>query len=539
MNPFSGFLQPMNNRPLEGLATSQDLLRVVQGNKEMKQRKLENEQQNTRADKRLSMEQAYQDRKFTQDDQKQVEALLAEYQDAEDQGDPVRLSRAAQMLKRFGMDVGQPQRPDLRAFTGESLLPEVSSPENLQDFTGEKKISNPIDEAVSTEVKSREALRARMGAPELSQEDFESQLIAGSGKLPERMEQDGNTTAEMRAALPQAPAESEKSVDMGDVDSPEFKQAAATEGGVVDLDQEDPSPLKIGGGQTEAIAVPRRLSSQLLPTVISKGGKKLYESSGPSGRWSPMVAGVFEPFTSHENPEIGAAAKRAQAMASKLIEVDGVAPKDAIKLGMDYLNGEASRTIALERTKLGTRPKWGGGGAGTIGKFQALGPKEDRAESIKLYITEARGAVGKLNESDRLLAQAEALASSSDPALQRNAIDVLVQSRSGATVSERERARYDQLDGVIASAKNTVSRWTGGPLDPSYVNKIKMVIAEQRRINAATREEVASDLEEAYAAQNEGKVDAPILQRRKAALGKTIRRAEDSGPSDTKEEDLY
>ncbi len=91
-------------------------------------------------------------------------------------------------------------------------------------------------------------------------------------------------------------------------------------------------------------------------------------------------------------------------------------------------------------------------------------------------------------------------------------------------MSDRERARYDQLDGVLSQAQNYVARWSGGPLDPQYVNKIKMVIAEQRRINASTREEVAADLEEAYAAQNEGKVDAPILQRRKAALGKTIRR---------------
>ena len=243
-----------------------------------------------------------------------------------------------------------------------------------------------------------------------------------------------------------------------------------------------------------------------------------------------MVSGVFEPFTQHENPEMGAAAKRAQAYAQQLIAADGVAPKEAIKAGMDYLQGEANRISQTERTKIGSRPKYGTS-SGVPGKFQALGPKEDRAESIKGYITESRGAVGKLNESDRLLAQAEALANSKDPALQRNAIDILVQSRSGATVSDRERARYDQLDGAISQAQNYIARWSGGPLDPQYVNKIKMVIAEQRRINASTREEVAADLEEAYAAQNEGKVDAPILQRRKAALGKTIRRdTSEAGP---------
>ena len=175
------------------------------------------------------------------------------------------------------------------------------------------------------------------------------------------------------------------------------------------------------------------------------------------------------------------------------------------------------------RRLIGSR-RLGAGPGGIPGKFQALGRKEDSAESIAIYITKSQAAVGKLNESDRLLAQAEALANSPDPALQRNAVDVLVQSRSGATVSERERARYDQLDGVMTGVSNYLSRLGGGAVDPQYMKKIKMVIAEQRRINAVTREEVAADMEEAYAAQNEGKVDSPILGRRKAALGKTIRR---------------
>ena len=95
-------------------------------------------------------------------------------------------------------------------------------------------------------------------------------------------------------------------------------------------------------------------------------------------------------------------------------------------------------------------------------------------------------------------------------------------------------------DGVLSQAQNYVARWSGGPLDPQYVNKIKMVIAEQRRINASTREEVAADLEEAYAAQNEGKVDQPILERRRKALGKAIRRDNSSeGGSPDPNADLY
>ena len=565
INPFSGFLQPPTRQsPLEG---APEFMMALSERKRQQgldaQRKLENDQQfglaqqgARRADAQLKLQQDDQAHRFTAEEQKQVEGLLAEYQDAEDQNDgspraQVRLSRVSQMLKRFGMDMAPKGGMDPRAqvFTGGvkplpgQLLPQVATKMDprAQAFTGGTSSQpNPIGDAVNTELASREALRARNGqeAPDLSQEDFESQLINGSTSGPSRYEEAGKTTDEFKAMLPQSPDEPE---DLGDVDDPAFKAADAAErGGVIDLDKEDPAPLQVGQlpkvTTAEAPQVasaqqpPPRLPGQLLPTVISKGGKQLYESTGPSGRWAPMVSGVFEPFTQHENPEVAAAAKRAQQLAVKLVSTDGYSPKDAINAGKEYLTGSENRISQTERTKIGSR-RLGGAPGGTPGKFQALGPKEDRAESIKLYITESRGAVGKLNESDRLLAQAEALANSPDPALQRNAVDVLVQSRSGATVSERERARYDQLDGAITGIANYMSRLGGGAVDPQYMKKIKMVIAEQRRINSVTREEVAADLEEAYAAQNEGKVDAPILQRRKAALGKTIRRdTSEAGP---------
>lgn len=563
INPFASFLQPQF-RTIEGAPSFGEIESIGRGRRQDTQRALENTQQHAlaqqgarRADAQLKLQQDDQAHRFTADEQKQVEGLLAEYQDAEDQGDQVRLSRATQMLKRFGMDVGQKGAVDPQAFTGQKLkplpgqlLPQVETKgldPRAQAFTGAKEEAdlsqedwekqfigeggNPIDQAVETELATREKLRADNAV----QEPDIAGHLASVGPLkalklntPEQQEAEAGPT------------------DLGSVDDPAFKAAADSE--VIDLDKEDPTPLQVGqlpkvttaeAPQASGAQPPPRLPGQLLPTVISKGGKQLYESTGPSGRWAPMVSGVFEPFTQHENPEMSQAAKRAQAHAQQLISVDGVAPKEAIKEAMAYLQGEANRISQTERTKIGSHPRFSGGG-GVPGKFQALGPKEDRAESIKGYITESRGAVGKLNESDRLLAQAEALANSKDPALQRNAIDVLVQSRSGATVSDRERARYDQLDGVLSQAQNYVARWSGGPLDPQYVNKIKMVIAEQRRINASTREEVAADLEEAYAAQNEGKVDQPILERRRKALGKTIRRdnSSEGGGSDPNA-DLY
>lgn len=535
MNPFSGFLQPQNNRPLEGLATAQDLLRTIQGNKELAHRKLENEQQNTRSNARLAMEQAYQSRKFSQEDQKQVESLLAEYQDAEDQGDPVRLSRAAQMLQRFGMNVGEgpAAKPDLRAFTGERVLPNVPkapTPEALQALTGQPQ--NPIDSAVQQELKSRAALQAKNAAPEqdLSQEDFESQLIAGSGNLPERMEKGGETTPEMKALLPQAPEE--QPVDMGDVDSPEFKRAAAEEQGVIDLDAEDPRPLQIGGDQPQAPPTPpRRLSTQLLPTVISKDGKKLYESTGPSGRWAPMVKGVFEPFAQHGNADIASAAQRAQQMAGKLIEVDGVAPKDAIKLGMDYLNGEANRVIGLERTKLGSRPRGVGGvGSGLLGKTQ------DIAESAQIYDDNARAQAEKLQQEDVQYESIEGAINSNDPALQRDAVNQLLKIRSGTAVTAAEDARISQINGLLAQVQDRLGRWSGGAMTPEMRRTIQQIVALKRQVSQAKIKRIYEHQARIYEAQNEGKIKDPEILRKRATV---IRQGASVATGEPTEEDLY
>lgn len=560
MNPFSGFLQPQNNRPLEGLASTQDLLRVIQGNKEMAQRKLENEQQNARGNAYLKLQQDDQSHRWSAEEQKQVESLLAEYHEAEDQDDPIRLSRAAQKLKRFGMDVSQGgvggappanlqdfngAKPSLKALTGEQLLPPVKpGPAQLQALTGQP--PNPIDAAVQQEMESRKALATKAAAPEqdLSQEDFEQQLIDGSGKLPERMENGGETTPEMKAMLPQAPDEDDgrlaspgyqkipnRMVPVSESDVESFRQrmpgrntgpmteaeiesfrdrGPASLRGPVLMSQSDitdpgtPSAGSVAADfdadspDMEPVQKPRRLATQLLPTVVSKNGKQLYESTGPSGRWAPMVSGVFEPFLQHENPEIASAAKRAQAMASKLIEVDGVAPKDAIKLGMDYLNGEATRTVNLERTKLGSRPRGGGGGGATTGGGLVTGREasaraalsDDMDATVRLFSSNEK--LSNLNESDRLLGAAENSLNSDNVASQWDAINQVVAARSGKTVSDRERNLYKNLAGLASNLKNQWKQIAGTPMEESYKRQIRQVIAEIRALNQQEREQIGA-----------------------------------------------
>jgi hypothetical protein len=312
------------------------------------------------------------------------------------------------------------------------------------------------------------------------------------------------------------------------VDSPEFKQAASqegTNGSVMDLDAEDPTPLQIGEqAPQQANRPPPRLATQLLPTVVSKGGKQLYESTGPSGRWSPMVSGVFEPFLQHENPEIGSAAKRAQQMASKLIEVDGIAPKDAIKMGMDYLNGEAGRIINLERTKLGTRRSFSGAGGTTTG---LLGKNDDRAESVDKYGDNIRSALQNagIPKSMENVGIAESALMSGDPALQKDGLKALLLARSGLTVSEGERQSYSTLDGGMSLAQDTLAKWTGQPLSPGTVQALLKVVRNIRQVNQTTAKRIADQEERRYRAQNRDKVAPDRLDERARTL-----RPGDDGP---------
>ncbi len=482
------------------------------GRRDEKQRALENTQRNdlalkdnARADSRLKMEQAYQQRKFSTEDQKEVEGLLAEYHDALDTGDAERVNRATAMLKRFGMDVqsgSDPKSvPDLKAFTGRQALPTV----NAQP--------NPIDDAIQTELKSREALRAKNAAPEqdLPQGDFEEQLINGSQAAPSRYEENGKTTPEFKAMLPQSSDEPE---DLGDVDDPAFKAAAAaegTKGNVIDLDAGDAAPLQIGQQPTEqAQQPPPRLSTQRLPTIISKGGKVLEEPNGAAGRYSPMVAAVFEPFTQHENPELAAAGKRAQTLATKLVNVDGISPKQAIEMAGNQMKAEMMGITNLERTKIGSRPRFGGtGGTGLMGKTQ------DIAESAQLYDDNARMEAAKIQEEDRQYESIEAAATSGDPALQRDAVNQLLKIRSGSAVTASEDARISQINGLIAQVQDRLGRWTGGAMTPEMARTIQQIVSLKRQVSQAKIKRIYDHQAKLYQAQNRGKTKDPsVLEER-------------------------
>lgn len=510
MNPFAAFLQP-TNRVIQGAPSFSELENMAAGRRQEKQRALENEQQNTRANAALKLQQDYQSRKFSKEDQAEVEGLLAEYQSAEDQGDQVSLSRAAQKLKRYGMDVSPGERSPEAKGLPTQLLP------NLRDFTGQ-----------ASQVPQN--LRDFTGSPEsgLSQEDFEAQLIASAANQPSRYEQGGQTTDEFKSQIQQvddlgdvdspefqaaAASESAEPVDMGDVDSPEFQAAAKAEAG-------EPSP--------NATGLPTQILRSARGATISKGGQTLYESQGPSGRWQPMVTSVFEPFTSHQTPEIAQAAQRAQAMASKLIGVDGIAPKDAIEFAFKQLNDEANRITGLERTRLGSRPRYGGGGSGGGLYTLGAGGKADAAlnddvDKVRTMWVNSAG-YKKMEEQAGLLDDAEAGLMSPDGVAQNNALATLRRIQSGLTLNAQEMRDFSTSAGALENLKRQFSRYIGkGELPEEYKRQVAATMANMRRIIDQRMERGAQEAFD-YWQKTRGRSAAPeIVTEKGEALRESLR----------------
>ncbi len=498
------------------------------------------EEENTRANAHLKIQQDYQGRKFAKEDQAEIEGLLSELQAAQDQGDSAVHERVLQKLQRFGLDVGKPDLqaltgqkpgrlstqglPDLKALTGESRPAPLSTQGiNLRNFTGQ----GP-DEVVQRELASREALKGRNAEPEqdLPQGEFEEQLINSTQGMPERFERSGalggepGTTPEFKARVAEmtagAPDEPEV-VDMGDVDSPEFVAAAAAE---------KPKPLATQGlpagqrapeapGRAENPARP--LSTQLGGNIISKGGRVLATESMGGGRSAPIVAQVFDQFTQSPDAQVAQLAKEAQQFGARLMSVDGMSQQAAIKEATDFFQKRLGELNGLRRTELGANPRRKLGGGASTG---VLGPKDDRAESIDKYGDNIEQAIqhSGIPASEEKLTAAENAIMSDDPALQKDAIKALLQARSGLTVSEGERRSYAMMDGAFDYAKNTISGWTGQPISEQTRKSILAIIQNMRKVHGSTKKQITDREVRRYKAQNKDKVAGERLDERARAL---------------------
>lgn len=249
-------------------------------------------------------------------------------------------------------------------------------------------------------------------------------------------------------------------------------------------------------------------------TLRGPDGKTLYQVSpqdvisGQRGR----VGAVFDNLPA-DMADAGAV-KEAKQIAMGLVGV--LTPQQAVMKGLEHLEQGQQRRGALQITEANHKPRFGGGGGGGL-----MGKGSDIAESLRYYSGPARTAAMKTVNEDQQYADMEQGLNSGDPALQRNAINVLYKIRAGTAVSAAEDARVGGIVSALDKLENKFRQWTGGPISPELLEAMKQIVATKRKINQDFVQRIFDQAADEYEAQNEGKTKDPaVLKRRSGAIRK-------------------
>lgn len=279
----------------------------------------------------------------------------------------------------------------------------------------------------------------------------------------------------------------------------------------------DMAPRPPGGSlpQTASAAEPAGASEAPLRGYTLRGpdGKTLYQVSPQDvikGQ-RERVGGVFDNLPADELD--AGAVREAKSIAMGLVGV--LTPQQAVTKGLEHLEHGQQRRGAMQITEANHKPRFGGGGGGG----GLLGKGSDIAESLRYYSGPARTAAMKTVNEDQQYADMEQGLNSGDPALQRNAINVLYKIRAGTAVSAAEDARVGGIVSALDKLENKFRQWTGGPISPELLDAMKQIVATKRQINQDFVQRIFDQAADEYEAQNEGKTKDPaVLKKRSKAI---------------------
>lgn len=280
------------------------------------------------------------------------------------------------------------------------------------------------------------------------------------------------------------------------------------------------SPVRTPGGSLPAASAAEPPGASEAPlrgyTLLGADGKPLYSVAPKDieGRQRQRVGDVFEGLASKtQDANELQWLSQAKAEAEKLV---GVMPLDeAVKTGLAHYVGQMNGRDKLAMVE--ANHKRFGGGGGTPG---LIGKNDDRAESTDKYGDNIEMALQHrgIPASEQALSQAEGALLSGDPALQKDALKIILKARSGLTVSEAERRSYSMVDGALPALSNAISQWTGEPLDEQTVRSYLSIVQNMRRANEKTQRDIIDYERRKYEAQNRRKVADPVLKERSESL---------------------
>lgn len=312
-----------------------------------------------------------------------------------------------------------------------------------------------------------------------------------------------------------------------DADSPEFQAEAQAEtsgvrppGGSLPTSSGTAPGIRTPGGSLP-VAAPAPETTKQPPlqgySLIDRDGKPLYTVAPKDvemrqrQRVSDVFAGLMEQTQDQDEHTW---LKQGQAEASKLV---GVMPiDDAVKMGLQQYMNQMNNRNKLSVVEANRKPRYGGPGTPT----GLMGKNDDKAESTDKYGDNIEMALQHrgIPAAEESLAQAEGALTSGDPALQKDALKIILKARSGLTVSEGERRSYSMVDGALPAIGNAIAQWTGQPLDPQTIQSYLNIVRNMRRANTEVTAGIIMYERNKYEAQNRDKVSPERLKERSESL---------------------
>lgn len=502
MNPFSAFLQPRNNA-IQVPNTFGDLSALAQNRKELKERAREADQNNAVAQGYLGIQQKNQEHQFAEKDRSEVEGLIAEYQDAVARGEPQGIENAVQKMKRFGLDVG----PEAEKLPPGAVRDEKGNLTTRSPFTGLPfGPQNPMNLQQGAVSDDGTPSGVRANDPnddhELSQKEFEDRLIgdtmADSGI--ENSRTDGGFQQPGSRPMP----------DPGD---------EGRNGNVMDLDGASggtgaPQAAPQAAQQTQSQSTPRGLPG-MLPLIVSRQGKELYRTGG-QGRWSPLVQGVFGPLTTQGDANAQAAGKKAQALAEKLVTVDGISPADAIDIAHKMYEKDLDRNAAFSRAQVVARSKASGQPDRTQDTLN------DDLDKVRTMWVNSAG-YKKMEEQAGQLDDAEAGLMSPDGVSQNNALATLRRIQSGMTLNATEMRDFQSAAGELEALRTRFSRLLGeGQLPDEYRRQVQNVMQQMRQTIQNRMQRGAQEAYDYWMQSRNGRAAPGVIQQKGKALKESL-----------------
>jgi hypothetical protein len=467
-----------------------------------------------RSDRRMDLEekkyesrQTEQERRKNLEEQTAIDGLLRELRNRERVGDFDGADEiASQLSRRYGYNVTPPDIDDAPAQQGEPEPDDGSLGGTLLPPDGGNTPSMQVGGA------GEDDLQAELEIPEEGQAGPGEQLVEDEGfafTYPDSVEESGTGTVETppEAQGDQPPAwVTDYMLGEGVQRQPVRPEKVTLE---ESLNSRDRNPEGFERARRAAEAIPphaerQRRKAAGLPTsplspgplgaqaktsddidaseappemprkgyrVFDKNGREVYSSQMPHSRvveWQrrTLTNALKALVDNAATPEEKAAATKAYQYA--MGRAGSASTDQIIKEAVEMYESDLQRANNLARSKSGGVGGGGGGGAAGLG---GTGVDADLAIKLDRLVNTTVDDVDKkmgtaFRQVERLTASALANAESPDPARQRQAVNELIKSMSGATVSDRERQVYNEMNGKLTALEAEFNRYTSGGAIP-------------------------------------------------------------------------